>query len=150
MTSEWINKLVKNKLINYRMHELIITWINKKFCEELIACFPWYDTGHIENDAPNTSSSIVACVFVIAVTFLPSRSPATIRRYLLSRCLATIRKFLPSRCLATIGELLSSLCLGTMRGYLHNRCLATIGGMHRHTHSQTATWSHKPTLFPSK
>jgi hypothetical protein len=39
--------------------------------------------AHIENDASN-NSSIVACVFVIAVTFLPSR------------CLATIRGLLPS------------------------------------------------------
>jgi hypothetical protein len=62
---------------------------NNKFWEELIAYFPWYDTGHIENDASN-NSSIVACVFVTEVTFLPSR------------CLATIRGFLPSRCLATI------------------------------------------------
>jgi hypothetical protein len=53
-----------------------------------IACFPWYDKGHIENATNN--SSIVACVFVTVVTFLPSR------------CLATIRGFLPSRCLATI------------------------------------------------
>jgi hypothetical protein len=44
----------------------------KKFWEELIAYFPSYDTGHIENDASN-NSSIVACVFVTAVTFLPSR-----------------------------------------------------------------------------
>jgi hypothetical protein len=63
---------------------------NKKFWEELIAYFPSYDTGHIENDAFN-NSSIVACVFVTAVKFLPSR------------CLATIGGFLPSRCLATIG-----------------------------------------------
>jgi hypothetical protein len=44
---------------------------NKKFCEELIAYFPWYDTGHIENDASNNSS-------IAAVTFLPSRCVATI------------------------------------------------------------------------
>jgi hypothetical protein len=45
---------------------------NKKFWEELIAYFPWYDTDHIENDAFN-NSSIVAFVFFTAVTFLPSR-----------------------------------------------------------------------------
>jgi hypothetical protein len=84
--------------------------INKKFWEELIAYFPCYDKGHIENDASN-NSSIVACVFVTAVTFLPNR------------CLATIGGFLPGRCLATI------------RGFLPSRCLATIGG----THTQTAT-----------
>jgi hypothetical protein len=63
--------------------------INMKFWEELIAYFPWYDTGHIENDASN-NCSIVACVFVTAETFLPSR------------CLAAIGGLLPSRCLATI------------------------------------------------
>jgi hypothetical protein len=69
---------------------LSLFW-NKKFWEELIAYFPWNVTGHIENDASN-NSSIVACVFVTAVTFLQSR------------CLATIARFLPSRCLAKIGE----------------------------------------------
>jgi hypothetical protein len=44
---------------------------NKKFWEELIAYFPWYDTGHIENDASN-NTSVVACVFVTTITFLPS------------------------------------------------------------------------------
>jgi hypothetical protein len=73
---------------------------NKKFWEELIVYFPWYDTGHIENDASN-DSSIVACVFVAAVTFLPSR------------------------------------------------CLATVG-IHKPTHTQTATWSNQPTIFFSK
>jgi hypothetical protein len=34
---------------------------NKKLWEELIAYFPWYDTGHIENDASN-NSSIVVCI----------------------------------------------------------------------------------------
>jgi hypothetical protein len=91
-----------------RMYCIHLQSQNKKFWEELIAYFPWYDTGHIENDTSN-NSSIVTCVFVTAVTFLPSR------------CLATIGRFLPSRWLATIGGI--------------------------HTHTQTATWSHKPTLF---
>jgi hypothetical protein len=64
--------------------------LKKKFWEELIAYFPSYEKGNIENDASN-SSSIVACVFVTVVTFLPSR------------CLAMIRGFLPIRCLAMIG-----------------------------------------------
>jgi hypothetical protein len=68
------------------------TILNKKFWEEPIAYFPWYDTDHIEIDTSN-NSSILACVFVTAVTFLPSR------------CLATIRGFLPNRCLATIWEI---------------------------------------------
>jgi hypothetical protein len=51
----------------------------------------------------SSNSSIVACVFVTAVTFLPSRCLATIVEFLPSRCLATIRGLLPSRCLATIG-----------------------------------------------
>jgi hypothetical protein len=50
---------------------------NKKFSEELIVYFPWCDTGHIENEA-SKNSSIVACVFVIALTFLPSRCLAMI------------------------------------------------------------------------
>jgi hypothetical protein len=48
--------------------------------------------GHIENDVSN-NSSIVARVFVTAVTFLPSR------------CLTTMGRFLPSRCLAMIGSI---------------------------------------------
>jgi hypothetical protein len=86
---------------------------NKKYWEELIAYFPWYATGHIENDALN-NFSILACVFVTAVTFLPSRC---IGRFLRSRYLTTIRGFLPSRCLATI------------RGYTRARA-------HTHTHTQ--------------
>jgi hypothetical protein len=78
-----------------------VTDENKEFWEELIAYFPWYDTGHIENDSSN-NSVIVACVFVTAVTFLPSRYLATIGGFSLSRCLAVIGEFLPSSCLATI------------------------------------------------
>jgi hypothetical protein len=137
---------------------------DKKFWEEHIACFPRYDTEHMENDASN-NSSIVACVFVTAVMFLSTRCLATIRRVLPSRYLATIRGFLPIRCLVTIGGILPSRCLATIGGFLSNsrlatirgllqsRCLATIGGYtetYTHTHTQTATWSHKPTLFFSK
>jgi hypothetical protein len=82
---------------------IVWTIINNKFWEELFTCFPWYDTGHIEIDASN-KYSIVACVFVIAVTFLPSRCLATMGEFLPSSCLATIRGFLPIRCLATIGK----------------------------------------------
>jgi hypothetical protein len=57
--------------------EVLLLGYNKKFWEELIAYFTWYDTGHIDNDASN-GSSIVACVFVTAVTFLQSRCRATI------------------------------------------------------------------------
>jgi hypothetical protein len=73
------------------MPEQIVLIENKKFWEELIAHFPSYDTGHTENEASN-HSSIFACVFVTAVTFLPSH------------CLATMGGFLPSRCLATVGD----------------------------------------------
>jgi hypothetical protein len=55
----------------------LITEDNKKFWEDLIAYFPRYDTDHIDNDA-SKSSSTVACVFVAAVKFLPSRCLATI------------------------------------------------------------------------
>jgi hypothetical protein len=53
---------------------------DKKFWEELIAYFPGYDTDHIGNEASN-NSSIVACLFVTAVMFLPSRCLATIGGY---------------------------------------------------------------------
>jgi hypothetical protein len=53
---------------------------NKKLWEELIAYFPSYDTDRIENDVSN-NYSIVACVFVTAVTFLLSRCLATIGGY---------------------------------------------------------------------
>jgi hypothetical protein len=56
------------------------TLFNKKFWEELIACLIWYDTDRIENDA-SKNSSIVRCVFVAAVTFLPSHCLATIKGY---------------------------------------------------------------------
>jgi hypothetical protein len=55
-----------------------------------MAYFPRYDTGHIENDA-SKNSSIVACVFVTAVTFLSSHFLATIGGFLPSRCLSMIR-----------------------------------------------------------
>jgi hypothetical protein len=76
---------------------------NKKFWEEIIAYVPWYDTGHIENDSSN-NYSVVACVFVNAVTFLPSRCLATIEGFLPNRCLETIGELLPSRYLAAIGR----------------------------------------------
>jgi hypothetical protein len=44
----------------YRLQIVKLNY-NKKIWEELIAYFPLYDTGHIENDASN-NSSIVACV----------------------------------------------------------------------------------------
>jgi hypothetical protein len=67
--------------------------------------------GHAENDASN-NSSIVACVFVTAVTFIPSC------------CLATIGGFLPSRCLATIG------------GFLQEPLPNDDRRLHMHTHRQ--------------
>jgi hypothetical protein len=51
-----------------------------------------YDTGDSENNASN-NSFIVSCVFVTAVTLLPSRCLAKIRGFLPSRCLATIRRY---------------------------------------------------------
>jgi hypothetical protein len=46
--------------------------------------FPWYDKDQIENDASNNYST-VACVFVAAVKFLPSRCQATIGIYTIYR-----------------------------------------------------------------
>jgi hypothetical protein len=54
--------------------------LKKKFSEELIAYFAWYDTGRIENNAAN-NSYIVACACVATATFLQSRCLATIGGY---------------------------------------------------------------------
>jgi hypothetical protein len=51
-----------------------------KFWEDLSTYFPWYDTGHIENHTSNNSFTVV-CVFVTAVTFLPSRCLVTTEWY---------------------------------------------------------------------
>jgi hypothetical protein len=131
--------------IIYKYKKSLIT--NKKFWEELIAYFPWYDTGHIKNDASN-NSSIVACVFVTAVKFLPSR------------CLAKIGRFLPSRCLATIGgytyrhtdwwEGWEAVEMGSGTVIYVPSFIKTGSGIHKligGIHTQTATWSHRPILF---
>jgi hypothetical protein len=69
---------------------VMVVYINiQNFWQKRIACFPWYVTDCLKNDASN-NSYISACVFVDAVTFLSSR------------CLAMIGRFLPSSCLATI------------------------------------------------
>jgi hypothetical protein len=54
--------------------------INKKFWGQLIAYLPSYHTDRFENDV-SSNSSIVACVFLTAVTFLPSCFLSTIRGY---------------------------------------------------------------------
>jgi hypothetical protein len=116
----------------------LVKYEYKTLWKELIAYFPGYNTGHIENNA-SKNSSIVACVFVTAVTFLPSRYLAPIRGFLPSPYLATIRGMLTSRCLATIREFLPSRSLAKIRGFLPKRCLATIGGYtdtRTHAHTQ--------------
>jgi hypothetical protein len=92
--------------------------LNKKFWKELITYFPSYETGHTENDVSN-NSSIVACVFVTTVTFLPSC------------CLATIREFLPSHCLATTRGFFTKPLPSNNRGILPSHGLATIRGFYR-------------------
>jgi hypothetical protein len=51
-------------------------YVSKKFWEELIAYFPWYDTDHIQNNSSN--KSYIVCVFVATVIFLPSRCLAMV------------------------------------------------------------------------
>jgi hypothetical protein len=60
----------------------------KNFWEQLNTYIPWYDTNRAEDNASN-NSSIVAHVFVAAVTFIPSRCLATIgvSKVKLSLCL---------------------------------------------------------------
>jgi hypothetical protein len=92
--------------------------VNKKFREELLTYFPWYDKGHIENEVSN-NSSIVTCAFIITVNVSTDPLPSNNRGIFteMSRYLATIRGCLPSSCLATIGGIVPSLCLATMGGY---------------------------------
>jgi hypothetical protein len=51
-------------LLVFETHYILLseTLINEKFWEELIAYFPWYDTGHIKNDASNNSSIVALCI----------------------------------------------------------------------------------------
>jgi hypothetical protein len=112
---------------------LFLFW-NKKFWEELVAYFPWCDKGHIENHASN-NSSIVACVFVTAVTFLRSRCVATISGFLL-----------PSRCLSTIGFFFTKPLPSNDKG-MFAEPLASNDKGDKQTHTRKAAWSHKPTLF---
>jgi hypothetical protein len=89
-----------------------------------------------ESRLKNNNSSIVACVFVAALTFLLSRCLATIWGFLSSRCLATIGWFLQSHCLPTIMGLWPGRCLATIKGFLPSRCLTTLGGS-TDTHTQS-------------
>jgi hypothetical protein len=68
-------KETENFVLFYKRREKIH---NKNFWEEPIAYFPSYNTYRIENYVFN-NSSIVPCVFVVAVKFIPSRCLATIR-----------------------------------------------------------------------
>jgi hypothetical protein len=60
----------------------------KKFWKQLVAYLTWYDTNRTEDNS-STNSSIVAHVFVAAVTCLPSRCLATVgvNKVKLSLCL---------------------------------------------------------------
>jgi hypothetical protein len=104
-----------------------MTYKRKKFWEELIAYLIW----HGPRWKRRNQQFFCCCMYIrywnnVSTKPLPSND----REFLPSRCLATIGEFLPSHCLATIGEFLPSRCLATIR-----------------THTQTATWSHKPTVF---
>jgi hypothetical protein len=46
----WISRSESHQLEDQYVDKMIL---NKEFWEELIAYFPWYDKGHIENDASN-------------------------------------------------------------------------------------------------
>jgi hypothetical protein len=146
---QFVIRLTYYSIIYMPATENVVKYLkrNKKFRQELIDYFPWYDTGHIENDASN--NSIVVCVFVTALTFLPNSCLATIVRFLPSRCLTTISRYLPSRCLATIGGLTEPLLTNDKAistGPLpSNDRRYTQTDTHRRAH--THTWSHKPTQF---
>jgi hypothetical protein len=87
------------KIVNVFANQVIYNYFsthynvyNKKFWEELIAYFPWYDTDRIENDASKNSS--IACVRYrgnVSTDPLPSTDRGTFTEP--SRHLATIRGY---------------------------------------------------------
>jgi hypothetical protein len=52
--------------------------LKQKVWGELISCFPLIQQGSEEKNYASNNSTIVACLFVVAVTFLPSRCQATV------------------------------------------------------------------------
>jgi hypothetical protein len=111
---------------------------NKKFWEEIIAEFPWYDTDRKENNASN-NSSIVACVFAAAVAFLRSRFLATMGDIHI--------------CTQTIGSYLWVRRWGGLR--CHDIHTKFNDNWFRHSKvymgdTQTAWSSHKPTFIFSR
>jgi hypothetical protein len=58
------------------------TYQNKKFLEQLIAYFSWYNTDRIENDVSNNSSIVAHVLFAAVSFFLPSRCLAKIEGYI--------------------------------------------------------------------
>jgi hypothetical protein len=128
-------------ICNLHFSSLSLFW--NKFWDELIGHFPWHDTDRIEDDVSN-SSSIVACVFVAAVTFLPSRCLATIRgihiyTHILMGGIYEVRRWDGLRC-------------HDIHTKFHKDWLSH-SKVHRadtHTCTQTALWSHKPTFTFSK
>jgi hypothetical protein len=73
-----LSELITDRLVQDLCILVYVYAVYKKSWEELIAYVPWYDTDRIENDASN-NSSIVSCVFIATVTFLPIRCLATLR-----------------------------------------------------------------------
>jgi hypothetical protein len=79
---------------------------------------------HIENDA--SSNSLVACVFVTTVTFLPSRCLATIGGFLPSNCLATIGGFFSKPLPSNYGGILTDLLPSNDRGDTHRDLISLL------------------------
>jgi hypothetical protein len=116
---------------------------NRKFWEEPIAYFSLMRMDRIANDGSN-NSCIVACVFVAAVTFLRSRSLATIDGYTYERS-DRWEGFM--KCAAEMG---SGVVVYTyIAGFIKTAAAIhkLIGG---DTHTQTARRSHTPTFTFSK
>jgi hypothetical protein len=127
----------RNYYCDYYHIKQVKSKLNKKFWEELIVHFPWYDTDRIENDASNISS-IITCLRFAALMFLPSR------------------------CLVTAGD--KPTDTKTDRRHLWSRPLrgAQVYDIHTEFHkdwfshsesvkgdaqAQTAWWPHKPTFL---
>jgi hypothetical protein len=64
-TQKWLKlkerdeQLLHHTILHYNtLHYLYLRGMIKEFWEELTVHIPWYDTGHIENDASNNSSIV--------------------------------------------------------------------------------------------
>jgi hypothetical protein len=96
----------------------------------------------------SNNSSLVACVFVAAIMFLPSRCIATIEGFLPGRCLATIRRYTYRHRDYWEGFIKDAVAMGSgaMTKIHKDRFSHSKIDKGGYTDMQTACGSHKPTF----